>query len=209
MELQDQLHHLDGALLGSVQTKFPDSFTEAEKAQLNAYIVLAHAVLEEHLESVFLAHYDRLVAHLSKPTVPIECVRLVFAVAEPIQTTSGTSYQRLNIVEVVRALGRKHLEAKIASNNGLKLANVQTLAKCVGLHWPAFDDALSSELADLTTLGVKRGSAGHLSPYTEKVTSIEDSVGIDDVRLWVEAARIAVINVERYLKSIAPPVESA
>lgn len=204
LNLEQQLLHLDNALLGSVQSSLPSLLSEHEKAQVNAYLVLAHAVLEEHLESLFLEHFDRIAAQLSQPIVPVECVRLVFAVAEDIHGNHGVSYAKRNTIELVRRLGRKNLESKLHLNNGIKSKDVQKLAKCVGLEWPEFEDSLNAELADLDTLGTKRGSAGHLSPYTDRVTSIEDHVGPDDVRSWVTAGRTALEQLEGYLSSVIP-----
>ncbi|WP_162625632.1 hypothetical protein [Mycolicibacterium llatzerense] len=201
MDLQEQLHHLDQTLLANVGASFPEPLTEAEKAQVHAYLVLAHAVLEECLEAMFLSHFDSVIGRLGEGLVPIECVRLAYAVADNLPEKIKISYSKRETIKLVQTLGRKEFEGRIRLNHGLKTENVQYLAKGVGLDWCGLEDELSAELADLNTLGVKRGSAGHLSPFTERVTNISADSGPDDVRLWVEAGRTAVEKLESYLAS--------
>lgn len=201
MDLEDQLVHLDATLLGSVTTQFPDPLSESEKAQVHAYLVLAHAVLEEYIESVFSRHFDRLCSWLSADLVPAECVRFSFAVAEMIPSAS-VSYRKRITFDLIRGLGRTEFQARLNRNHGLKARNVENLAQLVGVEWVRLESTLNSNLADLNTLGSKRGAAGHLSPYTEKVTSISTSDGPDDVRRWVRDGREAAVAIERYLDSL-------
>lgn len=204
MELKEQLDHLDAALIANVQSTSLTPLSERERAQVNAYLVLAHAVLEEHLESMFLDHFDRLVAHFSNSMVPIECIRLAFAVAELTPEIVGTAYKKRDVVALVQNLGRKRFETRLNTNHGIKTTNIETIAKGVGLDWQSFEDALSEAIADLNTLGAKRGSAGHLSPFTDRVTSIKEEITPDDVRAWVTAAQEALTKIETHLKQIAP-----
>lgn len=201
MDLEAQLGHLDATLLGSVTTQFPDPLSESEKALVHAYLVLAHAVLEEYIESVFSRHFDRLCSWLSVDLVPAECIRFSFAVAEMIPSGS-VSYRKRNTPSLIRGLGRQEFLARLAKNHGLKADNIEKLAQLIGVEWMGLEDALNPYLADLNTLGSKRGSAGHLSPYTEKVTSISTSDGPDDVRRWVRDGRDAAVALEQYLDSL-------
>lgn len=193
--------HLDSTLLSSVTTQFPDPLTESEKAQVHAYLVLAHAVLEEYIESIFSRHFDRLCSWLGADLVPAECVRFSYAVAEMIPSGS-VSYRKRNTYQLIRSLGRKEFQSNLDKNHGLKTGNIEKLAQLIGVDWMGLEDALNSYLADLNTLGSKRGSAGHLSPYTEKVTAISISDGPDDVRRWVRDGRDAAVALERYLDSL-------
>lgn len=199
MELSAQLAHLDGALLGTIDTQFPEPFSEGEKAQIHAYLVLAHAVLEERLEAAFERHFDRVASWLDDGMVPLECVRLVIAVTDSLPQAEKT-YKRRDIAGMVRGAGRAELVKRLSQNHGLKAGNVESLAKLVGVDWTSLENSLTVALADLTTLGVKRGAAGHLSPYTEKVTDISSTDGPDDVRAWVEDAKNAVLGLERFLR---------
>jgi hypothetical protein len=198
MQLSAQLDHLDVTLLGGVVTQFPDPLSDAEKALVHAYLVLCHAVLEEHLEAAFERHFDRLCGWLISDQVPLECVRFAFAVSQYVPKDQ-VSYKKRDTVGVIRGLGRKEFSRLLRENHGLKPTNVESLSKLVGVHWTDLEDTLNVELLDLDTLGVKRGSASHLSPYTEKTTALAVTDGPDDVRQWVQNGRLAVEAIVSYL----------
>ncbi|GAA2041639.1 hypothetical protein GCM10009819_29570 [Agromyces tropicus] len=200
MEIAAQLAHLDAALLGTIETEFPEPYSEHEKAQIHAYLVLAHAVLEEHLEAIFERHFDRVAAWLDAPMVPLECVRLVVAVTERIPESKRVAYKRRDVRQMVLLPGRAEMVRQLGQNHGLKASNVEALAGAIGTDWQALENALAPELADLSTLGSKRGVAGHLSPYTEKSTMIAPSDGPDDVRKWVENGMRALLALESFLR---------
>lgn len=201
MRLDEQLDHLDKTLLATVVTQFPAPLTATEKAQVHAYLVLAHAVLEEHLESAFERHFDTLSSWFMGGMVPLECVRLAFAVSQYISKDQA-GFKTRNTPELIRGLGRKEVVRQLGDNNGLKPSNIQSMSKLIGLHWPDLEGALNAELNDLDTLGVKRGAAGHLSPYTAKTTAIAQTDGPDDVRKWVHDGYNAVEALIRYLDSL-------
>jgi len=203
MRLKEQLDHLDHTFLKTVVTPFPDPLSAPEKAQVHAYLVLAHAVLEEHLESIFESHFDRLCSWLIADMVPLECVRFTFAVSELISKKAG-AYATRDIPTMIRNLGKIEFANKLLANNGLKSSNVQKMARLVGLQWQDFENALNVELNDLDTLGAKRGAAGHLSPYTGKATEIANSDGPDDVRMWVSDGYDAVQAISGYLDDLLP-----
>lgn len=203
MDLVQQLDHLDITLLGTVVNQFPDPLTDAERAQVHAYLVLAHAVLEEHLETIFLTYFDTLCSWLSEDLVPVECLRFTYAVTQQIQPGS-VAYRKRDTIKTLLALGRAEFEKRLTQNNGLKTQNVESMASLVGFDWPTFEAAFNIELADLDTLGVKRGAAGHLSPYTSRVNAIAASDGPEQIREWVNNARVAVEAIARYLAALCP-----
>lgn len=201
MDLSTQLAQLDDALLGQVVTQFPEPLSGAERVRVNAYLVLSHAVLEEQLELVFDSHFRRLSGWMLADLVPIECVRLAYAVAQYAMKDEET-FKKRSTPQWIRGRGLKEFRARVKFNHGLKSENVHNLAKLVGLHWDALDAALGTELADLDTLGSKRGSAGHLSPFTESATNISANDGPDNVREWVKNGREAVEAIDRYLRRV-------
>lgn len=207
MHLRSQLDHLDRTLLGTITTEFPDPLTNEERAQAHAYLVLAHAVLEEYIEGVFERHYDRLASWLTEDMVPLESVRLVYAVSEWLPTNLNVDYKKRSIHGVVSVAARKHFVTKLNANHGLKSENIETLAKWTGLDWVAFSNSLNTELLDLKTLGVKRGAASHLSPYTDKATSLTAVENPDDIRGWVDAGRKAAEAIENYLDKLVKKQE--
>jgi hypothetical protein len=199
VNLQVQLDHLEIAFLSRIETEFPDPLSEIEVAHVRAYLVLAHAILEEYVEKQFELHFDRLVTELQNETVARECVLFAYSVSENLPVRLRLAYKKRDVIQLLKKPARDEFLRILEQNNGLKTENIQNLASFIGLDWTEFDDAFNSELADLNTLGVKRGSAGHLSPYTSKVTSIAQNSGPDDVRSWVNAGRDAVLKLELYL----------
>lgn len=201
MDLSAQLNHLDRLLLSTVITAFPDPLTDEEKAATNAYVLLAHAVLEEHLEDAFEMHYARLKGWLVSSMVPLETARLVFAMAYRMPKDHRVPYKKQSLAGMATS-DRATFRTEVRGNHGIKSDNLAKLAGLVGLDWKEFDDALNSELADLDTLGSKRGEAGHLSPYTEKAVHITRQIYPEEVRDWVAAARDASVAVCAYLDGL-------
>ncbi|MEO5316097.1 hypothetical protein PV772_18615 [Pseudarthrobacter sp. CC12] len=196
------MKNLDKALLGSVTTQFPAPLTAAEQALTHGYLVLAHAVLEEHLEKIFEEHFDRLVSWLVSDLVPRETALLAYAVKEWLPASLNIGYKQRDLHQFFAKPARNEFIKLLGKNNGLKLENVAALAKLVGLDWKSFEDALNAELSDLTTLGSKRGAAGHLSPYTSKVTELTENDYPEDVRTWVDAGERAIERIRLYLSEI-------
>jgi hypothetical protein len=203
MDLVGQLNHMDDVLLKGIKTEFPDLLSNPEKAALNAYIVMSHAILEEYIEDIFTQHYERVASWVVSPQVPLETARLFFAIAESF---SEKEYQSLPFksrnTTGITALGRKLFKVVVNNNNGLKVHNIQSLAKGTGLDWQDFEADLNVSLADLNSLGGKRGEAGHLSPFSDKAVQISQNDYPDDARAWVVAGRDAVLSIASYLDSV-------
>ena len=199
MRLAEQLKHLDRVLLGGITTQFPDPLTDEEKASLNAFIVLTHAVLEEHLEAAFKSQYQRLRGWVDGSMVPLEVVRLAFAVGRGLPENKTASYKTRTIGGVLKA-GEAVVDAAIRGNHGIKPHHVRSLAEAVGVEWPSLEAELNSALLDLDTLANHRGEAGHLSPYSSAASKITHRTDPEDVRKWVSDARDAVLAICEYLR---------
>lgn len=203
MDLRSQLNHLDQVLLSSVTTQFPGLLSDAEKTTTHAYLVLSHAVLEEHLEELFDAHFQRLLSWLDADLVPAEVVRLAFGITDWLPKSVDVSYKNRSVPGVIKANPiAKEFRRLIGQNHGLGPSNVNGLAKLVGLDWKAFENFHVQELADLQNLATKRGEAGHLSPFTERSVMLSRQDYPDNVREWVEAGRSAVTKIGVYLKTL-------
>jgi hypothetical protein len=205
MELRTQLNKLEEAILNNVQTQFPNRLAEDERALVSAYLVLAHAVLEEELEEAFLAAFDELAVSLSQPIVPIQTVQFVFALTRWLPTDLLNSRGSSNLHGFVSQGCRQRFLIELNRNHGLKAVNIKGLAKLIGLDWDALENAHSDRLADLNTLGSKRGAAGHLSPFSPKTTGLTEDIDPDDVRLWVQYGLDAVDEIKRVLNQLATP----
>ena len=199
MLVADQIEKLETAFLDSVTTAFPSPLSEVERANLHAYLVLSHAILEEEIESAFEDYFDAVSLRLDSNMVPASGFLLAYAIGDQLSKEVNVSYKNRNTIEFVRNRGREVLMAAIRANNGLKGHNLERLAKVVGLDWGSFDGALGNAIADLNTFGGKRGSSSHLSPFSSKVTSISGELDPDDVKRWVDDAVVAAESIRNYL----------
>lgn len=168
---------------------------------INAYVVLCHAVIEEFIEDLFESHFRRLAGWLVSPMVPAETARLAYAIADWLPDDHRSSYKKRSLDATFKAAGPA-LAAKLRHNNGIKEPNISSMASLVGVDWRQMDAALNAHLVDLTTLGSKRGEAGHLSPYTERAEAITRLTQPDEVREWVRNARKACLAMQTYLDSL-------
>lgn len=200
MDLVDQVGLLDDLLLTSVDTEFPDPLTERERAAVSAYLVLGHACIEEFLEDAFAEHFNRLAEWLSTPVVPRHAAALLFSIGLRLDETE-VPYKRRNLKAAVALGSDRYTGGLVRANHGIKPANLKKLVAGVGLDWVIFDQDLSGELADLDTLGSKRGEAGHISPFSGKAVEVTEEVYPDTVREWVSNGRDAAIKIERHLKT--------
>lgn len=205
MSPAEQIAKLDGAFLQSVVVEAGATPDETSRANIHAYLVLSHAILEEHIESIFDGYFQRALSLLDKDLVPRACLALVYSVADRAARDDKTSYLKRSVRHETERLGRPLLVKAIKSNNGLKPANIENLAQAAGLAWGEFDDALSTHLANLQNLGVKRGDAGHLSPFSAQLTEV---VHPEQVREWVGNGVSAVAAIEEFLGRVLPADES-
>lgn len=198
VELEAQVELLERLLLANLTTAFPTPLSPEEQVALSAYVVLSHACIEEYIEDMFLAQYDRLSTSGESALIPQELARLSLSVGIELPEAMRVSYKTRTLEATLRA-GRENYIRLIKANHGIRPANIMKLARGVGLDWMAFEDALSSQLADLDTLGAKRGQAGHLSPFSSKAMMVVQHADPDDVRDWVSAARDSALRVDEYL----------
>jgi hypothetical protein len=207
MDAVAQISTLEIAFLSSITTEFPGRLTESEKANLHAYLVLSHSVLEEDIESIFEEFYDLVSSQLGAKMVPPAALSLAFAVAEQTPEALRVSYRRRDTVAFIRGPGRQMLEKAVLSNNGLKEENLAKLAKAVGVDWSAFEQTLATAIADLSAFGTRRGSSSHLSPFSTKVTAIAEELDPEDVKRWVRDAVAGASAIRSHVmaQAIVPP----
>lgn len=198
MDLEAQIIFLRDKLLAPISTQFPDPLSDEDRVAVSSFLVLAHAAIEEALEDLFTLHLKTLVQFSVAESAPIGLARLCFHMR-----TSAENMVNGQGPLSTHAMGRICQAAFnrdfIIPNNGLKLENVKKLASGAGLYWTEFEDALNVELSDLSTLGTKRGSVGHLSPFSMKSTAITTSTDPSDVLNWVESGVSAIKAIERFL----------
>jgi hypothetical protein len=199
VKLHEQLEFLDATLLSSVTSEFPNPLADLEKAAINAYLVLCHACIEEFIEDIFNDHLRRLSEMTTMPLVPRDVAGLLHAVGALLPESKRAPYKTQSLAGIATAASLHFEKSVLKENHGIKTRNILHLAKHVGLNWGDFESGLLTHLADLDTLGAKRGEAGHLSPFSAKTLTITRLVYPDEVRVWVAGARDAALAVRRYL----------
>jgi hypothetical protein len=120
VDIASQVALLDKMLLSRVQTGFPHPLTDEEKVAVSAYLVLAHACIEEYAEEVFLAHFDRLGELSRSPVTPRAVVQLGFAVAFSLpEAARKTMTYKTRTLEGALNAGRKYyLDSFVKKNDG-------------------------------------------------------------------------------------------
>jgi hypothetical protein len=205
MDLSMQLSWLESTILSRVTTPFPDPFKPEEKAALAAYLVLTHACIEEALEDAFEAHADAIVALAVQSSVPIAVAAFSLHAGLQQPTNKRTPFKTRRLKGTLIAAVATYKTRVIEQNHGIKRDNILCLAEGVGLEWEDFELTLNAAVSDLNTLGAKRGSVGHLSPFTAKSALLTSRVDLADVRDWVQNAERAVGEVVAYLaKELTP-----
>jgi hypothetical protein len=200
MDLESQIVFLRDKLLAPAGTRFPAPLTTEDQILVSSFLVLAHAAIEEAIEDFFTLHLKSLIGFTSACSVPADLARAFFhlrASADSMIHGQGP-LATTTIGKVCLAIYDRDY---IRPNNGVKLDNVKKLASGAGIYWTDFEDALNVELSDLTTLGTKRGSVGHLSPFTVKPVAITTATDPSDVHTWVESGVFATRAIGEFLRS--------
>ncbi len=199
MDLGPQVALLDNLLLSSVVTTFPASLSHEERVAVRAYLVLSHACVEEYLEDSFLKYFDKIIEIALAGGASLATVRAYLAIGICLPESRRAPYKDRTLSKMSKAAKVYYRQSYIDMNHGIKERNICKLAEGAGLDWSRFDQKLSGAMADLGTLGARRGSVGHQSPFSDKSIALTDQVYPDDARQWVEAARDAALNVRAYL----------
>jgi hypothetical protein len=202
VDLSTQLAFLDETLLARVATQFPDALNDAERAAVSAYLVLAHACVEEYIEDAFRLHFGSVMNMARWPLVPMAVGEALLAVGLSLPEAKRAPYRSRTLIGMTKAGSTHYEHVVVGANHGIRTGNLKKLAEGCGVNWQEFEAVLSSRLADLDTLGAKRGEAGHLSPFSSKQLAVSAQAYPDDVRGWVEAGRDAAVAVRAYLSEV-------
>jgi DNA-binding transcriptional regulator YiaG len=197
VELVAEIALLDDRLLRPVATAFPQPLSNDEKISVNAFLVLGHACVEEHIEESFMSHAARLSEEMagSAPSGQAARIALAFGLNASERIRKANPYEKRDLKAFAQQALRQYEASVVQQNHGVKAGNVRKLAEGVGLAWAEFDRRLGTALADLDNLGSRRGEAGHMAPLTTKATKVTNRVDPDDVRRWVLAGRDAAVVI--------------
>ena len=201
--LISELAEIEQTLLLTVTTVPPDPLRSEERVLTRAYLLLCHAVLEERVEGIFAAHFQsaRALISANKP-LPVELLPFYAAALEWGSVVTPTYAKRTWLGFMTSKIAEEHVAGVIRANHGLKETNIRELAKLVGIEWSVIDDATGIELAALTTLGAKRGTAGHTSPFSGLDQGLAGEEYPANVREWVTQAASTVIQLEAVVTKI-------
>lgn len=198
-----EMAEIESTLLSGVSSSPPDPLSPRERTLTRAYLLVAHAILEERIEGIFFKHFmsaRELIA--TGASMPIGLLPY-YAAAMEWKRDIPTYSKRNWLGFMSSAVAHEYVANEVRQNHGLKADNVQDLAKLVGVEWSAIDEAADVQLAALTTLGVKRGAAGHTSPFTTPAQVVAEEEYPANVREWVEQAVRTVIALESVVEHLS------
>ena len=201
--LWDEITEIESTLLSEVSTSPPDPLSTRERTLTRAYLLVAHAILEERIEAIFVEHFSRACEVIAaNKFVPVGLLSF-YAAALEWRRDMPSYGKRQWLGYMSSPVAVEYVASEVRENHGLKAANVQDLAKLVGVEWAVIDDAADVRLAALTTLGAKRGAAGHTSPFTSPVQAVSEEEYPANVREWVAEAVQTVIALEAVVKQLS------
>jgi len=203
--LLDQLDEIDQTLLTQVRTSPPDPLTSKERTLTRSYLLVAHALLEEAIESIFVSHFDNARVAVSAGRFAPSTLLPLYAAALEWGIDIPTYHKRKWNGFLSSKLADAHVTDAVRKNHGLKEQNVQDLAKLVGIEWAVIDDAPGVSLAALSTLGAKRGVAGHTSLFSGSNEQLAGEEYPSNVREWVSQAAESVIELEDVVSRLSAP----
>jgi hypothetical protein len=138
------------------------NYTDAQKDKIHAYIVLAHAEIEEHLEALV-----RYVTELARRDCkPPQCSPLISRLAIHKSASRNEVPETITQEVVESAVG--YCETILKSNNGIKADNLFRMFMPLGLTHDDFDPLLMEEL---NAFGELRGGIAHTAARLRKGTS--------------------------------------
>jgi hypothetical protein len=159
-DLKRRLDTLANSLLPSDDAL--GSYTDKQKDQIHAYIVLAHAEIEEYLES--LARYVTDLAR--RDSKPPQCSRLISHLIIHKSASRNETPDAITQEMIEGAVA--YSEAILKGNNGIKADNLFRMFMPLGLTHNDFDPILMQEL---NTFGELRGGIAHTAARLRTGTS--------------------------------------
>jgi hypothetical protein len=165
--LRERESRLADALLPSMP-EAGDTLAADEQFKTHAYLMLACALVEEHIESLFGAYVAERAA-INDGRVH-EC--FISLTARFSGDLIGQNSGRLPTAQAaLPTLVGLYSTKVIKANNGVKRQNIETLAKPLGLGDRL--DMCEELFTPLNTLGAKRGAVAHLGVVTEEITPVD------------------------------------
>lgn len=160
--LRGDVGTLDSTLLNAVIHQAPDPLAPNEEVLIRAYLLLAHAAIEEFVELAFSEYLaDALVPDASgrvSPGLYLTLLQLSDDVSGALSTRASRTPQA--ILSMLPGLYKSKV---VDPNHGIKADHVRKLAVGAGLDWNLVEAACPKLIPAMTTLGARRGEVAHVS----------------------------------------------
>jgi hypothetical protein len=139
-----------------------------DAVRVDAYLVLAHAGIEEYLESYLLNLVDEAMTFATSQAVPTCFLHLAIRYATELANTSPVPVG----VHACSAARGLYDNRAIKPNNGIRTSHLKAMCRPLGVDFSSsVEDAYPDTVRALETLAAKRGSRAH---GTERYGAAED-----------------------------------
>ncbi len=173
--LEASLAQLATAFLPVAPKTFPDRYSDVELTRAKAYLVFAHAELEDYLETVCRAKAQRALDAVCSGQIDLTAISLVSYFGDRIGMVTELSKFKdkhtalvrdfaqpgLHVTRTLMATVKEALSGyteQCRKNNGVKESNLLPLLLPLGFSPLTIDPAW---LAEITGFGVNRGEHAH------------------------------------------------
>jgi hypothetical protein len=159
-ELRKRIDRLANSLLPADDPS--GNYTDKQKDQIHAYILLAHAEIEEFFENLARYVIDRARRNCSPPQCSPTISRLILY-------KSARSKERIDGISTETVKGAvAYYENLLAVNHGIKADNLFKMFMPLGLTHDDFDSVLMQEL---NAFGMLRGGISHTAARLQQGSS--------------------------------------
>lgn len=180
---RSEIAALDEYLLGSITIEPPDTMSTTELIAVRAYLILAHATIEEFIEGCFFQYLEAC----SK--IDSDGRAHSGAFLSILQLASDIGGQLKNSDRSPKAVAEKipglYREKVISANHGVRKRNIEKLARGAGFSWNEFEESCPGLITSCDTLGAKRGETAHVSSAAMSDDGLQQQLYPRDVRRYI------------------------
>jgi hypothetical protein len=192
--LKDDIGELKSALLDNelLSVAPPDDLSQRQQLLIASFVILSHAHIEEFIEHLFLTYAEKREAEITDSVIPHCFVALSLHFADDL---TGQGLRKHGARKICITSKNLYISKVLNINNGLKEANVVSLAKPLGLQSDHITNSCDQLFPALNTLGGKRGKLAHASSSRSASETIYAQQAIE----WVEGVTNLIYQLVDYL----------
>ncbi|MEV7345027.1 HEPN domain-containing protein [Streptomyces sp. NPDC093544] len=193
--LRSDIEELKASLLDNevLAVSPPDDLSRRQQLLITSFVILSHAHIEEFIEDLFLTYIENRENEIGDLATPRCFVELALHFSgDLIGQRAGKKFDTKQICTTAKNL---YISKVVKINNGLKEANITSLAKPLGLHGDQLSDKCDDLFKALNTLGGKRGKMAH----TSSSQAVSETVYPSQAIAWVEDVVSQVQSLVDYL----------